>query len=439
MHIKREFFRYVLPSMLAFALSGVYAIADGFFVGNALGDDALAAINFAYPLTALQQSAGTGIGMGGAILYSLSEGAGENEKKLRFFGTAGILMLIASALLTGAFLLFAPAVLRLFGAEGNVLAMSEEYIRFIAYGSLFQVLATGSVPFIRNMGGSVTAMFSMVLGFAANIALDWLFVWTLSLGMKGAALATVCGQALTFVVCLVFLFVKKQAPAFFSAKDSCKMAGKILLIGLSAFGLAFSPNLTLIFVNKSAAAVGSDFAVTCFAAVSYITCVVLLLLQGISDGSQPPVSKFYGEGKEHEAKKIRFYAYIFALATAAALCAVIWFLRARIPLLFGASNAVAEEVAKIMAVFLLGLPFAAFTRITASYFYATEKVRLAYILIYGEPALLLLSLLILPALCGIIGTWISVSLSQILTCAVGVLLLCLTRKPRQNPPARPVL
>ena len=52
MHIRREFFRYVIPSMLAFALSGIYAIADGFFVGNALGDDALAAVNIAFPLTA---------------------------------------------------------------------------------------------------------------------------------------------------------------------------------------------------------------------------------------------------------------------------------------------------------------------------------------------------------------------------------------------------
>ena len=76
MHIRKEFYRYVLPSMLAFALSGVYAIADGFFVGNALGDDALAAINVAFPLTAFLQAVGTGIGMGGAVEYAISMGSG---------------------------------------------------------------------------------------------------------------------------------------------------------------------------------------------------------------------------------------------------------------------------------------------------------------------------------------------------------------------------
>ena len=74
MHIRREFFRYVIPSMLAFALSGIYAIADGFFVGNALGDDALAAVNIAFPLTAFLQAVGTGIGMGGAIAFAIING-----------------------------------------------------------------------------------------------------------------------------------------------------------------------------------------------------------------------------------------------------------------------------------------------------------------------------------------------------------------------------
>lgn len=64
------FFQYVIPSILAFALSGIYSIVDGFFVGNQVGDAGLSAINVAYPIVALIQAAGTGIGMGGAVCYS---------------------------------------------------------------------------------------------------------------------------------------------------------------------------------------------------------------------------------------------------------------------------------------------------------------------------------------------------------------------------------
>ncbi len=67
----KTFFRYVIPSVLSFALSGVYAIVDGFFVGNSMGDAGLSAVNIAYPLVAVIQALGTGIGMGGAIYYSI--------------------------------------------------------------------------------------------------------------------------------------------------------------------------------------------------------------------------------------------------------------------------------------------------------------------------------------------------------------------------------
>lgn len=64
MNNRRTFFQYVIPSIIAFALSGVYAIADGYFVGNTIGDAGLSAINIAYPIVALIQAVGTGIGMG---------------------------------------------------------------------------------------------------------------------------------------------------------------------------------------------------------------------------------------------------------------------------------------------------------------------------------------------------------------------------------------
>ncbi len=81
MNNKRTFFQYVIPSVLSFALSGVYAIVDGFFVGrHSIGDAGLSTINIAYPITAVLQSVGTGIGMGGSVKYSILKAAG-NEKK----------------------------------------------------------------------------------------------------------------------------------------------------------------------------------------------------------------------------------------------------------------------------------------------------------------------------------------------------------------------
>ena len=134
---RREFLRFVIPSMLAFALSGLYSITDGFFVGNALGDNALAAVNIAYPMTAFIQAAGTGIGMGGAILYSVN--AADAHKRRAFCGGAGLLLLLCGALLTAVFLPCAPLLLRAFGASGDIYALGAEYMVWISCGALLQV------------------------------------------------------------------------------------------------------------------------------------------------------------------------------------------------------------------------------------------------------------------------------------------------------------
>ena len=421
----REFIRYVLPSMLAFALSGIYSIADGFFVGNELGDSALTAINVAYPLTAFIQATGTGIGMGGAVLFTLAAASASPEGKRKYFGISLVLLALSGAALTALIFLVSPPVLRIFGAEGETLALAEEYMRFIALGSLFQVLGTGLTPFIRNMGGTVTAMSAMIAGFVTNIVLDYLFVWVLPWGMTGAAVATVIGQAATFCVCLGYLVVKKQKPDFRFGGRAFRFAGKTLLLGLSPFGLAFSPNFMLIFVNFSASAVGGQFALNCFAPVSYAISVVLLLLQGVSDGYQPLVSREFGSGSARGARSVRNLAFAFALVVAAVCMAVMFAVRRDISKVFGASDEVAAEVGNILPLFIAGFLFVGFSRIATAYFYATGNTWRAYIVIYGEPLCLLVLLLILPNFMGITGTWLSVPLSQVSLAVVAFLLVFL--------------
>ena len=145
---------------------------------------------------------GTGIGMGGAVLFTVAAASASPEGKRKYCGISLVLLALFGAALTALIFLVSPPVLRIFGAEGETLALAEEYMRFIALGSLFQVLGTGLTPFIRNMGGTVTAMSAILAGFVTNIILDYLFVWVLPWGMTGAAVATVIGQAATFCVCL---------------------------------------------------------------------------------------------------------------------------------------------------------------------------------------------------------------------------------------------
>ncbi|HIZ56831.1 MAG TPA: polysaccharide biosynthesis C-terminal domain-containing protein [Firmicutes bacterium] len=307
------FFKYVFPSILSFALSGVYAIVDGFFVGNSLGDVGLSAVNIAYPIVAFIQAVGTGIGMGGAIYYSINK-AEKKEKEARMF-TAGAnwLMIAFSVILTVAVLCWCNPLLRLLGASGKMLSLAEEYIVVVTFGTILQVFGTGLVPLIRNLGGSFYAMIAMMAGFISNIILDYLFVWVWEQGVAGAAIATVIGQGVTMLIALAYIIQKKQFTLKIPFSKISKVSMSVLKIGIAPFGLAMSPNISLIIINRFSASYGGESAIAVYACMAYMICIIYLIFQGVGDGSQLLISRCYGEGDFARLKNIRRLAYAFAM------------------------------------------------------------------------------------------------------------------------------
>ena len=118
--VRREFWKNVLPSMIAFAFTGVYAIVDGFFVGRNVGDAGLAAINMAYPLVALIQAAGLGLGMAGAIQIAINKGKKDEQEERRYLGNAIILLAVAGIVLMAGLSLAHIRILEMFGATGEI-------------------------------------------------------------------------------------------------------------------------------------------------------------------------------------------------------------------------------------------------------------------------------------------------------------------------------
>ena len=421
----REFSAAVLPAVAAFALSGIYCIADGFFVGRSIGDQGLSAINIAYPVVSLIQSFGTGIGMGGAVLWELKRACGEEEEAHRYLQTGVWMLVIASALLTcGLFPVIDP-MLRLLGAEGTVLEMGRAYLRVIIPGALFQVLATGLVPVIRNDGGAVTAMVVMILGFVTNIVLDDLMIWVWKLGTTGAAAATVLGQLVTAVGALLYV-LRHRLPVWGQGISAGKALG-ILKVAVAPFGLTLCPMLSLMLINRACMQSGGASAVACYACIAYAVTIVQLLMEGVGDGSQPLMSRSFGEGRPDRLKSVRRMAYTAALLLAVLSDGLLFALRDKIGPLFGASGSVAAAVAEVMPVFLLGMGFYGISRVATSGFYATGRNLPAYLCVYAEPTLLLILLWILPGQLGQAGVWWSVVLSQILTAVLALFLQLRTK------------
>ena len=419
----KRFFQYVIPSVLSFALSGVYAIVDGFFVGNSLGDIGLSAVNIAYPIAAVIQAIGTGIGMGGAIYYSIHK-AEKKEKEARMFTAGAIWLMVAlTVILTALFFFLSNPILRLLGASGNLLALAEEYTVIIALGTGLQIIGTGLVPFIRNLGGSFYAMIAMVAGFITNIILDYLFVWVWEQGVAGAAIATIIGQGITLLIALAYLLQKREFTLKIPFSKIAAVSASILKIGIAPFGLAMSPNISLVIINRFSVSYGGEAAVATYACIAYMICIIYLVFQGVGDGSQPLISQHYGERDVMRLKNIRRLAYGFSLLLAVVGCIVMYLTRGSLGVLFGASSEVNIEIAKIIPIFLVSVPFVAINRVTTASFYATEKSAFSYVLTFIEPLLMLVLMLILPPLFGgQIMIWWSTVIARILSAVLALIL-----------------
>ena len=417
------FCRYVIPSILSFALSGVYAIVDGFFVGNSMGDIGVSAINIAYPLVALIQSVGTGIGMGGAIYYSISRAKKKEARAKEYIAGAIWLLIVASIFVTITFFFLNSSLLRMLGARNQLLDLGVEYIAVIALGAGLQIMGTGFVPFIRNHGGSSYAMFSMIAGFVTNILLDYLFVWVFGHGVAGAAWATVIGQGVTALSALVYLLRKKQFTLKISIENIGKVSRSIVKVGIAPFGLAMTPNISLIIINRFSVFYGGEPAIAIYACIAYIMCIIYLILQGVGDGSQPIISKYYGEKAYGRLKSIRRLAYGFGMLLSVIGCMSMYVTRMDIGVLFGTSNEVNVEIAKIIPIFLISVPFVSINRITTASFYATGKSIFSYILTFAEPIFMLILMLILPPLFGgQIMIWWSTVFARILSAILALIL-----------------
>ena len=392
-------------------------------MGNSLGDVGLSAVNIAYPIVAFIQAVGTGIGMGGAIYYSINK-AEKKEKEARMF-TAGAnwLMIAFSVILTVGVLCWYNPLLRLLGASGKMLSLAEEYIVVVTFGTILQVFGTGLVPLIRNLGGSFYAMIAMMAGFISNIILDYLFVWVWEQGVAGAAIATVIGQGVTMLIALVYIIQKKQFTLKIPFSKMGRVVMSVLKIGIAPFGLAMSPNISLIIINRFSASYGGESAIAVYACIAYMICIIYLIFQGVGDGSQPLISRCYGEGDFARLKNIRRLAYAFAMLLAVIGCVVMYLTRGSLGLLFGTSNDVNVEVAKIIPIFLISVPFVAVTRVTTASFYASEKSALSYLLTFIEPVLMLLLMLLLPPLFGgQVMIWWSTVIARILSAILALLL-----------------
>lgn len=412
-YLLRRIAQDCIPTVFSLLMSGLYGVMDGLFVGRAVGDTGLAAINIAWPIAAVITAVGIGIGSGGSVLYSNSNGKGEQERGEVVYHQTITLLFVAAMVLLIVLGFTYPAILSALGAKGDVYQKAVEYIQIIIFGAVFQVMGTGFIPMLRNRNLAFQAMVSMAAGMGVNGVLNYLLLFVVKIGIRGAAVGTIAAQFVVLVISSYLIYGRQKVHL--KVVWQHKMIGEILKIGISAFGLSLAPSIVLLFTNLQCLKYGGDAAVACYAVISYIVFPVQSMLMGIGDGTQPLMSFYSGAKKMEELRFVKKIASIAVVGMGAVFFVIVILVSKYIPDVFGMQMESQAYFGTGMAVSAVSFLFTGLAKFHISYLNATLQVKKAMQLIYGETIVVAPFLIfLLPYVFKINGIWLSLPGTQLI-------------------------
>lgn len=202
--------KFIIPVIIGNIFQQFYSMVDTIIVGRFVGVDALAAVGATGSISFLILGFTQGLTTGFTVLTAQRFGAGDREGMRKSIGSAVILSVIVTVVMTTVSLLGMDGLLNVMNTPEDIFAMSKQYIMIICAGICFNVMYNLQASILRAIGNSVTPLVLLVISSVTNIVLDYVLIVYGHLGVAGAAYATVISQALAGVLCIVY--IKKKVP-----------------------------------------------------------------------------------------------------------------------------------------------------------------------------------------------------------------------------------
>lgn len=295
-----------LPAIIAQLVNVLYNIVDRIFIGRiSNGEIAMAGVGVAFPIIMLVSAFSALIGFGGAPLVAMKMGEKDNDGAEKIMSNSFSTLIIISLVLTVGLMIFRQPILLAFGASEATLGYAMDYLTIYLIGTIFVQIALGMNPFINTQGFAKIGMITVAIGAIINIVLDPIFIFGLNMGVRGAALATVCGQLVSAIWVLQFLFSKKSILKIRKKYilPSIRVIMPVIALGISPFIMQATESIVLISLNNQLLKYGGDLSVGAMTIMSSVMQIIVLPLMGLTQGAQPIISYNFGAGQLERVKK----------------------------------------------------------------------------------------------------------------------------------------
>lgn len=414
--ISKLLWEYSIPAITGTLVYILYNIVDRIFISFGVGRLAIAGISIALPLFTFILATGLFIGVGGGALISINLGEKNKEKAEQILGNALTLFILTGISFSILGILFLDDILLLFGATANNINYAKDYMSVIFFATTFQLLFIGMNNIMRGEGSPKVAMKMSIIGCGLNILLDPLFIFTLNMGIKGAAIATVISNIIVAVLQIRY-FLNGNSNIKLKLKN-LKLKKEIFIgiasIGIAPFIMQMSNSIVVIFINKNLNIYGGDIAIASYGIINSISVLMYMPIIGIYQGSQPILGYNHGAKNYRRVRETYKRSLLVALSlSAAGFILAMFFPHVLISPFINNDNKLFKMTINSAKIFFSMTLFMGFHIIGSSYFQTIGKAKITTAINIIRQFFLMLPLLyFLPKYYGVNGVWLAIPITD---------------------------
>lgn len=419
--------KYSIPTIIAMLVNAIYNMVDRIFVGQFVGEFALAGLAIAFPIMLMSMALASLFGGGAAPLIAIRLGEKNEEAAAKTFGNLIVVLIVVGGLISILGSIFSESLLSLLGAGDETMHYALPYLKIIFIGLFFQLISMTLSSVVRTEGQIKLAMISQLGSALINIVLDYFFVVVFDWGIEGAAYATITGQIFGALLLLSFYIRRKSIlklkmssfiPDFTIIKEK-------IFLGSSMFIGQFGAGAAMTFLNIFLLKYGGNPALAAIGAINSIYTLFIMPLFGVQMGIQPIISFNHGAGNI----KRKWDTLKFGITLITGFTLVIWSLILIFPTSVLSLFLDPSSDTMILAVnglrkFNLLLPIVGIQMLGSGYFQATNHPREALFLSSLRQFILLIPCLyIISPLWGIDGVWLATPIADAIATVITMALL----------------
>lgn len=418
----KKFIRYSSLSVLGTLGVSCYILADTFFVSKGLGTNGLAALNIAIPIYNFIHGCGLMLGMGGATKFSVCRSSNNSQKTNIIFMNTVYLALLFGVFFAVAGLFFSNSLALFLGADSNILAMTDTYLKWLLLFSPAFIMNDVLLCFVRNDDNPLLATVAMLLGSFSNIILDYIFIFPMHMGIFGAIFATGLSPVISMMIISLHWFKRQNNLPFLKVRLYWKVILQDFSLGFPSLIAQVASGVTMIIFNILILKLEGNTGVAAYGVIANISLVVVAIYTGISQGVQPLISDSYGSGDKKSIQRGLHYSMTTMTFLSFVIYLVIFVFSDSITGIFNSENNLRlQEISNTgLKLYFTSVIFIGFNIMITTFFTSIEKAVPAHILSLLKGFILIIPMaFFLSVLWGMTGIWLTCPATEGIVAALG--------------------